>query len=199
MKVKAYLGLGSRYSYLASTQLDRIAESCGIEFDWIPINSVDLIRRARTDGSPCDQPILAGQYDPKFRERDAKRWAVHYHVAFNEPDLSSLPSNALALTCWCLPDPDLRQKLIKDIFNAIFSESATMTMNSLELVARNYDVSPAEIADGLNGGEAASLHELAIQNALKDGAFGVPTFVADGELFWGNDRLPLLETYLEAL
>jgi 2-hydroxychromene-2-carboxylate isomerase len=28
--------------------------------------------------------------------------------------------------------------------------------------------------------------------------FGVPTFVVDGELFWGNDRLVLLEHYLAA-
>ena len=26
--------------------------------------------------------------------------------------------------------------------------------------------------------------------------FGVPTFLVDDELFWGNDRLPLLNHYL---
>ncbi len=37
--VEAYFGLGSRYSYLASTQLDRIAAETGTAFNWIPIAS----------------------------------------------------------------------------------------------------------------------------------------------------------------
>ncbi|MDJ0640780.1 MAG: hypothetical protein QNJ20_18330, partial [Paracoccaceae bacterium] len=62
MQVKAYLGLGSRYSYLASTQLARLAHDTGAKISWVPVNSAALIRRARTDGSPFDQPVLAGQY-----------------------------------------------------------------------------------------------------------------------------------------
>jgi hypothetical protein len=27
--------------------------------------------------------------------------------------------------------------------------------------------------------------------------FGVPTFAVDDEIFWGNDRLPLLSAYLQ--
>jgi 2-hydroxychromene-2-carboxylate isomerase len=33
-------------------------------------------------------------------------------------------------------------------------------------------------------------------DALAAGAFGVPSFAVDGELFWGQDRLPLLRRYL---
>jgi 2-hydroxychromene-2-carboxylate isomerase len=32
--------------------------------------------------------------------------------------------------------------------------------------------------------------------AVKRGAFGAPTFYVDGEMFWGNDRLVLLEKFL---
>lgn len=33
--------------------------------------------------------------------------------------------------------------------------------------------------------------------AIADGAFGVPTFVVDGEMFWGEDALRLLNGYLD--
>ena len=36
-----------------------------------------------------------------------------------------------------------------------------------------------------------------IDRAVDAGVFGVPTFIANGELFWGNDRLILLRHYLE--
>ena len=32
--------------------------------------------------------------------------------------------------------------------------------------------------------------------ALKQGVFGVPTFIVDGELFWGHDRMDLLARHL---
>ncbi len=33
--------------------------------------------------------------------------------------------------------------------------------------------------------------------ALAKGVFGSPFFIADGEPFWGWDRLPMLEEWLE--
>jgi 2-hydroxychromene-2-carboxylate isomerase len=38
-----------------------------------------------------------------------------------------------------------------------------------------------------------------LQDAIRAGAFGVPTFVLEtGELFWGQDRLPILRHRLLA-
>jgi 2-hydroxychromene-2-carboxylate isomerase len=35
--------------------------------------------------------------------------------------------------------------------------------------------------------------------ADRDGIFGVPTFVVDGELFWGEDRIDWVVMQLDAL
>ena len=42
--VDFYYGLGSRYSYLASTQLERIAAETGCRFAWHPVSSGALMR-----------------------------------------------------------------------------------------------------------------------------------------------------------
>ena len=34
--------------------------------------------------------------------------------------------------------------------------------------------------------------------AEEDGVFGVPTFVIDGEIFWGREHLPVIEEMLSA-
>lgn len=197
LKVRAYLGLGSRYSYLASTQLDRIATETGAEFEWVAINSVELIRRARPEGSPFDQPVLLGQYAPEYRHQDAHRWASHYGVAYVEPEISALPSDALALTCWAQPDTLKRKTLIKSIYAALFADGIEMTMDALKKLAGDFDVSAEEIDDALSDSAASMLHEDAIASALDQGVFGVPTFMCEGELFWGNDRLCLLTQHLQ--
>ena len=35
--VPFYFGLGSRYSYLASTQLDRLEQELACTFEWLPL------------------------------------------------------------------------------------------------------------------------------------------------------------------
>jgi 2-hydroxychromene-2-carboxylate isomerase len=39
--------------------------------------------------------------------------------------------------------------------------------------------------------------EQTMRAARQAGVFGVPAFVVDNELFWGNDRIPLLKRHLE--
>ena len=39
----------------------------------------------------------------------------------------------------------------------------------------------------------------AAREAYRRGAFGVPTFVVGGNLFWGNDRLVLVRHHLTKL
>src|SRR5439155_26436445 len=80
--VDAYLGLGSRYSYLASTQFDRIARETGATFNWIPVASPDLFAPER---NPFEGAPVSGQYEWFYRKQDAETWADYYGVPFREP------------------------------------------------------------------------------------------------------------------
>jgi 2-hydroxychromene-2-carboxylate isomerase len=55
---------------------------------------------------------------------------------------------------------------------------------------------PAGFADFL-AGEGGVEHDRLRTEAEASGVFGVPTFVFDGELFWGGDRIELLRERLE--
>ena len=45
-------------------------------------------------------------------------------------------------------------------------------------------------------GEGARVLEACIDEAHEDHVFGVPIFIFENELFWGHDRIPLLEERL---
>ena len=81
--VDFYLGLGSRYSYLAASQVDRIEKTHGCRFVWKPIASGALMDRR--GGNPFRGEPLSGQYDWGYREYDAKCWAAYYGIPFREP------------------------------------------------------------------------------------------------------------------
>ena len=43
-----------------------------------------------------------------------------------------------------------------------------------------------------------STYEAQTENALSRGVFGAPTYVVDGTLFWGQDRLDFVDRALSA-
>ena len=55
---------------------------------------------------------------------------------------------------------------------------------------------PRGFADFL-AGEGGAVHDRLRAEAEASGVFGVPTFVFDGELFWGGDRIGLLRERLD--
>ena len=96
-----------------------------------------------------------------------------------------------------IDNDDLREILAVRLLDAAWSDGKDITSDSVI----------GEIADriGLNGQELvakAGTNEikerlrLQTERAIQVGVFGVPSFVVDGEIFWGNDRLPLLNEYL---
>lgn len=57
----------------------------------------------------------------------------------------------------------------------------------------------AELAPGHEAGSdfAKNLLRLNTEEAIGLGVFGVPTLLVDGRLFWGQDALPMLRSYLD--
>jgi 2-hydroxychromene-2-carboxylate isomerase len=69
---------------------------------------------------------------------------------------------------------------------------------SVEAIVALFDElgAPAGYA-GFHAGEGGTEHDRLRGEAEASGVFGVPTFVFDGELFWGGDRIGLLRERLD--
>lgn len=96
-EIDFYLGLGSRYSYLAASQVERIERTRNCRFVWKPIASGALMDRR--GGNPFRGEPLSGQYDWGYREYDAKCWAAYYGIPFREPAAFRVDADVLALAC----------------------------------------------------------------------------------------------------
>jgi 2-hydroxychromene-2-carboxylate isomerase len=83
------------------------------------------------------------------------------------------------------------------LFDAAFGGGAQMlTDHDLARLADEAGLDGARLVSLIDDKETEALHRRTIDAAVEAGAFGVPTFVVDGEVFWGNDRLVLLQHHL---
>jgi 2-hydroxychromene-2-carboxylate isomerase len=94
-------------------------------------------------------------------------------------------------------DAAVRRRLVDGLFRAVWVEQADVA--DAAVVARIAG------AAGLNGARAVERAadpdakerlRTASEAAIAESVFGVPTMIADGELFWGYDDFPMLERFL---
>ena len=194
--VRFFFGIGSRYSYLAATQVPRLAQETGARFDWRALHSPELIAGAGPDPFRADN--RRGQYDAAYRTTDATRWARYYGVPYSEPPWSEIDWKLLALGAVAAEMLGAGEAFALRLFNACFAEaSAPRTRDAVIELAPEVGLSMTAFGGTLESSAAAERHRMNLEAARAASAFGVPSFVLDdGQLFWGQDRLPLLRQEL---
>lgn len=195
-RVEFIYGLASRYSYLASTQIERIARQTGARFRWWPISSPALLDRR---GDNPFRSAAGGQYDWSYRRRDAEDWAAHYGVPFNDP-VGRLTFEPLlpVLAAIAAGRQNRVEAMSHHLFRLIFvDERAEFGRDEILSEARALGLDVATFAADLDSPEAEVTHERHLAEAEDRGVFGVPTFLYSDRLYWGNDRLVLLEAALK--
>lgn len=188
MRVDFFFGPGSRYSYLAATQLSSISETTGAVFRWRPVYSGELISRA---GGTFKSP-----QDTEWRRRDAVRWARHYGVPFIEPK-ESADWRMIAFGCVAAGRMGAGERFGQAVLHLVYGQGLTPDLDHLLELASVCNLDRTGLALELQSPETAKDYEQNLVDALAAGAFGVPTFVSEqGDVVWGQDRLPLLKDYL---
>lgn len=192
--VDFYLGLGSRYSYLAASQLDRIEARHGCRFVWKPIASGALIDR-RGD-NPFRTSSGTGPYDWVYREYDAKAWAAHYGIPFHEPVAFKVDPVVPALACLAADRQGALVPCCRLLHRLVFAERAAIDSAAIAALPGRLGLDAAAFQRDLEAPATRTRHDSLLDEAHARGAFGVPTFFLGDRMFWGNDRLALLEAAL---
>ena len=194
--VDFYLGLGSRYSYLAASQVDRIEKAHNCRFVWKPIASGALMDRR--GGNPFRGEPLSGQYDWGYREYDAKCWADYYGIPFREPVAFRVDPDRLALACLAADGQGALVACCRLLQKLIFVDGVAVGDEAISELPKHLGLDEQAFRRDLAASQTRTRHEGLLEEARARGAFGVPTFFLGDRMFWGNDRLVLLEAALAA-
>ncbi len=194
LAVDFYYGLGSRYSYLASTQLARIAAETGCRFEWHPLKSGALMELR--GGHPFHGEPVSGQYEWPYRRLDAEAWAEYYGVPYREPVDFLVDPAYLAVAATAAKRLGAVEAYSRRLFQAIFVEGGAIAEANLIGFAADAGLDAAAFCAHLEDPATTEMHEATLQEAHRRGAFGVPTFFVGEHLFWGNDRLALVEHFV---
>jgi 2-hydroxychromene-2-carboxylate isomerase len=192
--VDFYLGLGSRYSYLAASQVDRIEMTHGCRFVWKPIASGALMDRR--GGNPFRGEPLSGQYDWGYREYDAKCWAACYGIPFREPVAFRTDPAMLALACLAADGQGALVPCCRLLQRLIFVDGVAIDDAAIDGLPVTLGLDEQAFRRDLAASRTRARHDGLLDEARTRGVFGVPTFFLGEQMFWGNDRLVILQAAL---
>ncbi|HEY3500877.1 MAG TPA: DsbA family protein [Polyangiaceae bacterium] len=198
MHVDFYYSIASRYSYLAASQLLALEEETHCRVQWHALNSVRLLKERGQ--SPFDGPASSGQYDWTYRETDARRWAELYDIPFVEPrGRMDYDSESLALAATAAKRLGRAAEFSRELFAELFGgETLRIDGEAYRRCAQKCGLDPDSLSAERESTATRAALEQTMRSAHRVGVFGVPTFVVGRDLFWGNDRLPLLRRRLFA-
>lgn len=193
--VDFYYAIGSRYCYLAQSQVARLEAIGHVAIRWRPLLSEDLMRARGL--TPFKQEAVSVQYLPEYRSEDAARWAAFYGIPYLEPAWKVIDWRRVNMAAVAAARVGDVAAYSRRLFDAVFGGGAQMlTDHDLARLADEAGLDGARLVSLIEDKETEALHRRTIDAAVEAGAFGVPTFVVDGEVFWGNDRLVLLQHHL---
>jgi 2-hydroxychromene-2-carboxylate isomerase len=190
-RIDFFYGLGSRYSYLASTQLGRLAADTGCRVRWRPLFSGDLFAARGRDPFRGEPP--SGQYEWAYRRRDAERWAAYYGVPYREPADVAYEPRRLALAGTAAARLGAVEPFSRRLFQALFVDGISPLDDEVcATLGRDVGLEPAAFRRSLADPKTAAQLASTVSEAAARGVFGVPSFVAGDDVYFGNDRLVLL-------
>jgi 2-hydroxychromene-2-carboxylate isomerase len=187
-KIAFYFDFLSPYSYVAWTWV----REQKYDFEFIPVSIPSIVAHYETKGP--------AQIKPKrnYLFKDLLRFTEIHNIPFTTP--KNLPFNALYALRLALPSVSLHEqkKLIDTIFRAGWERGLDIGDDTVlkEILAAN-KFAVEDLIARMEAKEARVELKKNIERAISNDVFGVPTFIADGELFWGNDSIAYLKMFLK--
>jgi 2-hydroxychromene-2-carboxylate isomerase len=192
LSVDFYFDFSSPFAYLASTQIAAIGARHNSKINWRPMLLGGVFKAL---GGPM-VPIQA--FSPpkqQYQGLELERWARHWKTPFTWP--TRFPMRTVKALRIALSLGDKMLPYVNRTFRAYWAEDLDIDDEGvLRSLLEESGLDPAQVSAAEDPAYKKALIE-ATQNAIALGVFGAPTCLVDGHLFWGQDRLFLVERMLE--
>ena len=190
--VTFYFDVHSPWSYLASVLIGPLARRHDARIEWRPIHLANLMDRI--DGlRPLEQtPARVAWYEQDI----ADRMAQHGLPYDPHPDYPLRPSRALR-SCVHATERGCADAFVRAVMRGYWFEKRDISnLAVLQAMADEAGLAPRPIADIVSDGRCKAAVARNTDDAIARGVFGVPSFLFDGKLFFGSDRMDLLDLAL---
>lgn len=188
-ELKLYYDTKSPFAYLAAEPAFALPERYRVHLRWLP-----YVLRIKGPG----QRSVYSDWKARYSYLDARRWANKrggFRILGPQKIYDSTPSLIGGL--FAEREGFFREYLL-ETYRRFFERQLEIDLaDAVAGLVRELRGAAAEDAyRTFLAGDGPKLLDACVEEGHADHVFGVPIFALRGELFWGHDRMPLLEERL---
>ena len=186
----------SPWAYLGHDRFTAIAKAAGARINVLPVNLGGKVFPA-SGGLPLAKRAPQRQ---AYRLVELARFSAHLGLPMNlRPKFFPVAADAAARLIIAVDEhdgSDAAMALTGALLRAVWTEERDIA-DATELAAMLTALQlPARRLDDSRSAAVGTRYDADSQRAIDLGVFGAPSYLVDGELFWGQDRLDFLQRRL---
>ena len=190
-----WFDFSSPYGYLMSERIDEVAARFGRKVRWHPILLGVVFKATGSAPLTLQNPAKAA-----YSLLDFARSARFMGVPYRHPTRFPLATQNAARAYYWLHGQDcaLARRFAHAAFRALYVDDRDISAPEVVFeIAANLGVDRYSLETALQSQEIKDRLKAEVDSALAIGVFGSPHVIIDGEAFFGADRLPQIEKWLE--
>lgn len=195
--IEYFYAAHSAFAYLGSVRLMEIAQASGRQLRHRPMNLDEVVGAAYPDGFRSRSAAHRAYYFG----REIERWAEYRNVPFK----GGVPSNhgnditlANSVLIAGLKRGEKIDHLSHTFMQAHWKDHADLAdKDTLASLIEGTGLDASSLIEAASGSDVKETYEANTAEAIERSVFGSPTYFVDGDMFYGQDRLELVERALE--
>jgi len=194
-QIQYWLSTASPWAWLGSARFIELVKATGAKVTVLPVDLGAVF--AATGGTPFSQRSAARQ---SYRQLELARWSQHLDIPVNlEPrhyPVDRGPSSRLLIAASnagldALP-------LSHAVLRAIWSQERNIAdWDTLAQLANECQLDGTALVHAARQADVERQYQDTTRQAIEAQVFGAPTYIVEGERFWGQDRLDFLAQRLQ--
>lgn len=188
-----FFSFASPWSFLGHAPFMEVAARHNAQVEYVPVSLGPVF--AETGGLPLAKRAPARQ---RYRLVELQRWRVKRGVDFHiQPAFWPFDPTTADRAVIAALDHGEVEALLPRLYAAVWQRQENLgDPAELARIIDEVGLPGAKIVEAAQGAETAAIYDANRTRALEAGMFGAPSYVLDGEVFWGQDRIDLLDDAL---
>ena len=196
-KLEFFYDCSSPWTYLACTKIEDVARRHNAQLIWRPIlvgGLFNTVNPSVYESRTRPVPVKA-----KYYVKDLRDWARFYGLKIGNPTVFPVNSVKAMRGAFVAEEHGAISRYSRIVFEKYWGEDRDISKDDvLREIVREAGLDEKEFFAKIASDEYKAKLRANVDELIARGGFGSPTMFVDGSMFFGNDRLPLVEHALEA-
>lgn len=198
-KLEFFFDISSPWTYLAFTRIIPLAEQYQVKILWRPILVGGVFNKVNQD--VYAQRTAPNPIKGRYYIKDLQDWAQFCNIKIGNPPVFPVHAVELMRTALVAQEADCLPKFALAAFEAYWGELRDVSdPKERAAICTAIGLKPKTVEHRIQDADIKARLRTNTDELTERGGFGSPTiFINTKDMYFGNDRLPLVEAALKAV